>query len=143
MVRISPGVGDPRPEDCPYGADITGDGIQDTADFTALQQNFFHVGEAADGCTEPLPDSEPRGNPAGGLAQAKAGIRVADLKTRLPNAARADLTGDGLVDVRDIRAFARRHSLSLSPVFERKLERLEAARRLNKRSVRRIVDHAR
>jgi hypothetical protein len=58
---------------------------------------------------------------------ANAGIHVDDLKTRIPNAARADLTGDGLVDVRDIRAFARRHGLSLSPLFERKLERLEIA----------------
>ncbi|MFQ5495229.1 MAG: hypothetical protein ACE5EX_07585, partial [Phycisphaerae bacterium] len=32
------------------GADTTGDGVQDTADFTSLQVNSLAVGDAADGC---------------------------------------------------------------------------------------------
>lgn len=32
------------------GADATGDGLQDTADFTAIQMNYFNVGDPANGC---------------------------------------------------------------------------------------------
>ncbi|HUN81240.1 MAG TPA: lamin tail domain-containing protein, partial [Phycisphaerae bacterium] len=38
------------PADCSYGADINGDGAQDTADFVAIQMNFFKTGDDMPAC---------------------------------------------------------------------------------------------
>ncbi len=121
-------VGDPNPENCEYGADITGDGIQDTADFTALQQNFFAVGDPADGCPALLSGGRPNLEPNANRAVGRISIPVAEMSSMLPNVARADVTGDGLVDLRDILAFAELHNLPLIPEFERKLRRLRVSR---------------
>ncbi len=60
-------------------------------------------------------------------------VSIAVINLPLANAARADLNRDGIVDARDIRAFAVRHQHPLLPEFEQKLssmtarlERLEA-----------------
>lgn len=57
------------PEDCSLGADITGDGIQNTADFTAIQINFFQVSDAEDACPAFAPPGKPGRGP---LAQGDA-----------------------------------------------------------------------
>jgi len=113
------------------GGDATGDGFQDTADFTAIQGNFFEVGEPNDACTaaaaitdgglqpvgaEPIPVGEIRRLPL-------ASVSVESLA--FPGASKADLTGDGVVDARDIRAFARRNGLELTPEFTATLDKLE------------------
>ncbi len=111
------------------GADATGDGTQDTADFTAIQVNFFVQGEAVNACPAAL-DSGGLTPVGGGVVVrnpvrtiAKASVRVENLS--LVNASAADLTGDGVVDAQDIRAFARRNGLELIPEFDRRLTKLE------------------
>ncbi len=100
------------------GADATGDGVQDTADFTVVQINYFQRGDEVGGCsglrrTPNLP---------------RTSISVAEAKKRIPNAAKADLTGDGVIDVKDIRAFAKRENLRLPRDFEQRVKRLERQR---------------
>jgi hypothetical protein len=110
------------------GADATGDGVQGTADFTAIQVNFLTTGDPVDAC--------------GGASVAYIGdigrgstiyaptpvdrVHVATLTA--PNAWRADLNGDGVVDVSDIREFALENRLVLLPEFEEKLRDLEAVK---------------
>ncbi|MGD2107963.1 MAG: cohesin domain-containing protein [Phycisphaerae bacterium] len=120
------------------GADATGDGVQDTADFTAIQVNFFAVGEADDACGgAAIVDSGIQPIGSDGIAVLGSPSRQTEVvarasvpvqKLEFPGAEKADLTGDGLVDARDIRAFARRHGLQLLPEFEKKLGKLEGRR---------------
>ncbi|UCC30740.1 MAG: hypothetical protein JSU86_00385, partial [Phycisphaerales bacterium] len=113
------------------GGDATGNGFQDMLDFAAIQVNFFKVGEPVDNCTagatledgglepvdaELIPVGEIRRLP-------QASVTVESLA--FPGASGADLTGDGVVNARDIRAFARRNGLELLPEFKAKLEKLE------------------
>ena len=113
------------------GGDATGEGFQDMLDFAAIQVNFFKVGEPVDNCTaaaaitdgglqpvdaEPIPVGEIRRLPL-------ASVSVESLA--FPGASKADLTGDGVVDARDIRAFARRNGLELTPEFRATLDKLE------------------
>jgi len=115
----------PIDPDLSTGADATGDGVQGTADFTAIQVNFLTAGDPADAC--------------GGASVAYIGglgrgfttygpipvdrVHVATLTA--PNAWRADLNEDGVVDVSDIREFALENGLMLLPEFEQKLRDLE------------------
>ncbi|HUN81053.1 MAG TPA: CotH kinase family protein, partial [Phycisphaerae bacterium] len=127
------------PEDCSAGADVTGEGAQDTADFTALQFNFYLMSDAIDACG-PAAVGDPTGRKPGKpgvngdgtilpvarpLPQSRIGVR--ELSARLPQASRVDFNGDGVIDAADIREFSRRNRLSLSPAFEHKLIELEAA----------------
>ena len=57
---------------------------------------------------------------------ARTSVPVRDLG--FVGAESADLTGDGIVDSRDIREFAKRHDLPLLPEFSQKLDRLDARR---------------
>lgn len=110
------------------GGDATGDGYIDAADFAVIQPNFFKNGDGLDGCTrlsagkesvvglEPTPTSRtPR-----------TSILVSELSRTVANVNRADLNGDGVIDIADIRKFAGRHHLRLQPQFEAKLRQLEA-----------------
>lgn len=109
------------------GADATGDGLQGTADFTAVQTNFLASGDAVDGCTLALTTIGTRRRahePEAQLVESRR-LRVAVGALRFPNADRADVNGDGFVDGRDIRAFAKRHRLPLTPAFDRLLEDAE------------------
>ncbi|MGB2984252.1 MAG: hypothetical protein WBE26_00070, partial [Phycisphaerae bacterium] len=121
------------------GGDATGDGVQDTADFTAIQVNFFEVGEAEDECGARASAGDGGLQPVGAdpipviWAQPLARSSVAVSSLALANADRADLNGDGVVDTRDIRAFAQRHGLVLLPEFSRKLVKLEARKVRSKR----------
>jgi hypothetical protein len=119
--------------DLSTGADATGDGVQATADFTAIQVNFLTVGDAVDACS----------TGAVMLGDRRVGITRFDGRTVLNNrmvprsavavdrlqivgAERADLNGDGVVDAADIRAFAFDHNLPLLPTFDRLLQALES-----------------
>lgn len=129
------------------GADATGDGQQATADFQAIQVNFFATSDAPDGCgngiidDSPLPGApieRPSNRPIKGeitlntdvmnvsselgAKSARRSISVVELSGRVSNASKADLDGDGLVDIKDVRAFAKRHRLPLSKKFVEKLE---------------------
>jgi len=124
----------PIDPDLSTGADATGNGVQGTDDFTAIQVNFLTVGEAVEGC--------------GGSAGVRSGrivtiigvdnmlnatevmpvVAVAVDNLPILGADRADLNGDGVIDGRDIRAFARRHNLPLLPEFDRKLRQLETTK---------------
>ncbi len=106
-------------QDCSLGADTTGDGVQETADFNAIQLNFFEPGDTVDGCPQILIGGKPTG---------KVFRPVAELDTRVANVAAADVNGDSIIDAADIRAFARQHRLQLLPAFEAKLQRLERAK---------------
>jgi hypothetical protein len=102
-------------------ADATGDGVQDAWDFSPIQANFVATGDDADGC--PAFTSAPL------LRRVNARPRVAVDSLGIPNAEYADLNADGVIDTKDIRAFARRYDLVLTPEFDAKLARLEAADR--------------
>jgi hypothetical protein len=107
------------------GADATGDGVQGTADFTAMQVNFLAIGEALDGCGARSSSGESTpfvvGVDGASLLPVAPRISVPVSELRIPGAEEADLTGNGIVDVGDIRAFARRHNLPLSPDFEERV----------------------
>jgi hypothetical protein len=113
------------------GADATGDGLQGSADFTAIQVNFFRVGEAVAGCSADaiiVDDSEGidldpvRLDSAAPVARSSLSLANAPI----PNAHRADLNGDGFIDLTDMRAFARQNRLELLPEFEEKIQKFEA-----------------
>ncbi|MCK4660632.1 MAG: hypothetical protein KAV82_14010 [Phycisphaerae bacterium] len=108
------------------GGDATGDGYHDGDDFALIQPNFFEVGDAVDDCGR-----VGRVPPAAVVANVvsrtpRAGISVSELSLTVAHAERADLDGNGVVDARDIRAFAHRHNLPLQPAFETRLLELEA-----------------
>lgn len=103
------------------GADVTGDGVQDTADFTAIQVNYFKIGDATDFCPAAALDRAELFHAYRRKAVGRDRIPVRAL--RIANARRADLNGDGVVDAADIRAFARRHKLPLLSKFRRELDR--------------------
>ena len=111
------------------GGDATGDGYHDADDFALIQPNFFQWGEDVDGCGRLLGGKRPVPGMELTTAESapRASIDVSELSLIVPDARRADLDGNGVVDARDIRAFARRHNLSLQPVFEAKLAELEEA----------------
>lgn len=128
------GVG--LPQDCSLGADITGDGVQDTGDFNAIQMNFFTESDAAHACP-PIPlwhkgpiEAPVAGEPEEAVAVSptvgRLSVRTSELPKALSATGRADLNGDGVVDVQDIRAFAQARGLRLQPQFEAKLRTLEA-----------------
>ncbi|MCK4658283.1 MAG: hypothetical protein KAV82_02070, partial [Phycisphaerae bacterium] len=114
--------------------DATGDGYHDTGDFALIQPNFFVMGDAVDGCRR-----VGRVSPATGVGRVspaalqvgvvsrtpRASISVSELSLTVAHADRADLDGNGVIDARDIRAFARRHNLPLQPAFEAKLLEFE------------------
>jgi len=114
------------------GADATANGMQGLEDFTVIQANFLTVGDPADSCAA-FAGTETD------LLTRVINLDLADIATpelarhaipvdslAIAGAKHADLNGDGVVDTRDIRAFAHRHNLSLQPDFERTLTRLES-----------------
>ncbi|MCP4250143.1 MAG: hypothetical protein GY778_24130, partial [bacterium] len=103
-------------------ADITGDGMQDVADFTAIQVNFAEVG-ATCVSTFWLDSPDTFGLPIA------ANFRVAVDELMHPDADLADWNGDGLIDTQDIRAFARANNLRLTPQFRAKLGRIDTVLR--------------
>ena len=130
-----------NPEDCALGADVTGDGWQNTADFTAIQINFFAVGDLVDECPllappigdeiRPIDNRRKLGHSRLADRQVLTSLRRTSISTaELLNidsvAVAADIDGNGVVDGRDMRAFATRHGLPILPEFDRKLRQLEA-----------------
>jgi len=80
-------------------ADINGDGLVDTADFTFIQANFL-LGHEANCCGAPGFRGEDEAGPLTRIA-------VADLaRYGLEHLAVADLNGDGWIDEYDVAAFA-------------------------------------
>ncbi len=124
IVDECPG-GDPG--DCHLGADATGDGIQDIADFTAIQVNFFAAGDDELACATPVSNALPVDRPVA-LQPRRAAIAVRRLQAQVPNADRADLNHDTIIDARDIRLFAQRHGIALRPEFDARLRRIEETR---------------
>ena len=130
------------PKNCSMGADATGDGAQGAADFTAIQINFFKVGDAVSDCplllggpkapdleSDIIAEAELLNADASAVptsTRARASLLVSELSAANASLARADLNGDGRVDAADIRAFARRENITLLPEFNAKLQQLEA-----------------
>jgi hypothetical protein len=131
------------PEDCSLGADVTGDGEQDTVDFTAIQIYFFNVGDDVSGCGVISPPAGPK-KKDGGIAAAtvsapvpmrngasglpgRTSISVGELTTLDARAALADVNADGTVDAKDIRLFARQRGLPILESFDQKLKAIEAS----------------
>lgn len=121
------------------GADATGNGLQNTGDFTAIQSNFFLVGESIDGCPLLLYDDPYDTGRGEGWIQEVERVDLQDAPVALssiavdrrnfPETFYADIDGDGVVDARDIRLFAAKHRIRLEPGFERTLRQLERADR--------------
>jgi hypothetical protein len=97
-------------------ADSTGDGVQSTPDFNVVSQNFAVVGHAADGC------GPKRIGASNVLVKMRGRVAVDQLLT--PRAADADLNADGIVNVVDVRLFAVRHGIEVTPRLEASLSRL-------------------
>ncbi len=111
------------------GGDATGDGYHDADDFALIQPNFLTFGEGINGCGKLLSHVgrvPPAASEDGVISRTpRTSIDVSELRLRVPDARRADLDGNGVVDARDIRKFAKRHNLSLQPAFDAKLAELE------------------
>ncbi|MGD2108293.1 MAG: hypothetical protein PVI86_02765 [Phycisphaerae bacterium] len=103
------------------GADCTADGVQGTADFTVFQVNYFTVGDPTDNCGQAA--SSSRGQRVGNLTQNATAPkhRIALAQDKVGGSVSADLDRDGVIGEADIREFARRHGLRLTPEFETKL----------------------
>lgn len=124
------GSGDP--EDCDYGADVTGDGMQGTADFQAIQLNFFATSDSLDACPgrgDSVPVGDDFANPDEDslvpIIRKKARVQLKSNELRRVtgiDARAVDLNADGFVDVRDMKEFARRKRLTLEPSFLRKVD---------------------
>jgi hypothetical protein len=105
------------------GADATGDGVQGPEDFAAIVQNFFRVGDAPDGCgatAQAIPGDRRQVRQGPGLRGSAPRLPARSIHVHeLPfeNAEWADLTGDHIVDVADIRAFAQVHGFLLTGAF--------------------------
>ncbi len=98
-----------------------------------MQVNFFRAGEGSDACVNLSVSDDGFIRDIGSertLVAGRALPRIAIPVRHLPihGAEKADLNGDGVIDVRDIRAFARLHNLPLLPEFERTLTRLEGGK---------------
>jgi hypothetical protein len=114
------------------GADANGDGLQGSADFTAIQVNFFRLGEGIHACTaEAGQDTEV--TDGGDITPVRIdSTRVAPRSSLwvssapIPNAYRADLNNDGRIDTRDMRVFAEVNGLELLPEFLEVAEKLES-----------------
>jgi hypothetical protein len=122
------------------GADATGNGLQNTGDFTAIQANFFLVGDPIDACPVMVFDDY-----AGGGAGERGRFdelqrvsrddppvlqsRIAVDRDLFPETVEADMNGDGFVDGQDVRLFAARHRIRLSPELDRTLRQLEREQR--------------
>ncbi len=109
------------------GGDATGNGYHNAGDFALIQPNFLMFGEELDGCRH-VGRVPPAASEDGVVSRAlRTSIDVSELCLRVPDAQHADLDGNGVVDARDIRAFAKRHNLSLQPAFDARLAELEEA----------------
>ncbi len=132
------------PADCRYGADITGDGMQNTIDFTALQINFLKLGDRDNDCATVAPSPPSTGGFGGAHVSPvtastllparlssgstdRSNLATAELNALGIHAALADMNSDGRIDHQDIRLFASYHQLDLLPEFEQKLVTLETA----------------
>ena len=99
-------------------ADVDGNSMTDSADFSAVVANFFVQGDTRSTCdlTQPLTGSRRL-------------VRAVSVQSLSADAAfAADLTGDGVVDVSDVKAFAKLYDIRLSREAARRLSSLEAAR---------------
>ena len=104
-------------------ADATGDGLQGSADFTAILANFFVGGY---GGTIP---GQPSHGCGSGSSLAPVGLTSISASSLSPQAAwAADVTGDGTVDLTDVRAFARIHRIQLTKDAVRTLNKLDRSR---------------
>jgi hypothetical protein len=119
---------------------VTGDGDQDTADFTALQIYFFQLSDPQDGCPAFAPPGKPGRGPLSqadlkstsnktplAIPRGLGRIGTSRLHAMDASLGSADQNGDGIVDTRDIREFSRQHGIAILPAFELKLRSMEAA----------------
>ncbi len=142
------------PADSSLGADVNGDGLQATADFQAMQFNFFELSDPINACggrgdgsnppddvdvlvgNEGAPEDVAPLAPVKNFGRSpKSAITVTELMAIAPSAVSADFNGDGVVDVKDIRRFATQNGLTLNPRFESKLRQIEQARTLNEAAI--------
>ncbi len=117
------------PASCGYGADVSGDGVQETADFNAIQAHFFENGDDDHGCPAPplgspgRPTVRPLPRP---MAEApKEQVRTAEWAGRVADIQRADLNGDGIINLLDVRDFAAKRQLRLLPAMADRIRRVE------------------
>ena len=136
-------------------ADATGDGVQDTFDFAPIQINFAVAGDGENGCGLSFVSASGQSGDSGSQkaplwsarkdrasrrstdrlsavrgssirpTQPRLWMAVADLN--VPNAERADLNGDGVIDAADIRTFAEVHGILLSTELTARLEQLDVS----------------
>lgn len=127
------------PADCSLGADVNGDGAQETVDFTALQINFFKVSDALQSCApaapqpgrklEPLVNAQMEASSAmpraDGLPVGRRSITISSLRVLLPVADLADRNGDQIVDIRDVVRFGDEHGLQVEPRLRQMSQELQ------------------
>ncbi|MFQ5461272.1 MAG: hypothetical protein ACE5E5_01460, partial [Phycisphaerae bacterium] len=89
-----------------FGADATGDGIQDVADFSAISANFAKVGDLPTNC---VITASSAGDP--GFPVASEFAQVSIDAAAFPQGQYADLNGDGVIDGQDMRLFVDRYGI--------------------------------
>lgn len=127
------------PANCGLGADVNGDGVQETADFQAIQINFLKIGDGPHACSVLVP-AQPKRQPLAGASgdptviselpdaltapQSSISIQSSVLRSVSSN---ADVDGNGLIDLKDIREFARQRGIPLLAEFEQRIAAYEAS----------------
>jgi hypothetical protein len=107
------------------GADATGDGVQGSDDFAAIQANFLSLGDALDACPASLGNGRVTVIGIGDALTADQFVPLTSIAAdNYGGSDPADLNDDGVVDALDIQAFAELHDLRLSRSFERQLSQL-------------------
>ncbi len=101
-------------------ADVTGDGVQGNADFSAMVNHFAEAGDAPDLCPASVTLDH-----IGQVVRLEPTTRLLVDEATMAGAERADLNADGVIDTRDIRAFAVFHNLPLTAEVSARLTRLE------------------
>ncbi|RME37035.1 MAG: hypothetical protein D6788_10360 [Planctomycetota bacterium] len=112
--------------------DVSADGMHGTDDFATIQPNFFAVGDPVDGCPAPVSRDwtidrlDPGAVRPWQIPQPRWRVSVEELG--FDGAWRADLTGDGFVDLADVEAFARMYGLRLDARLQELIERERSVR---------------
>jgi len=108
-------------------ADVTGNNLQNQQDLNAMLPNLFAIGDLIDGCGSLRGDGGDRSDTLERPGP-KTSVSVDKLTVGHPEARRADINGDGVVDRDDIVRFARANHVPVPSALESSGPRPEVGR---------------